>query len=288
MNGKDPFDLMKISGFTIVRNAVKFNYPVLASIRSILPICDEFVVNVGDSEDGTRELIRSINDPKVRIIQTQWDMGQGSLVLSQQTNLALKECKGDWAFYLQSDEVIHEADLERIRSRMRRYLNDKDVDVLRFKWFHFYGSFWRYRIDSGWYQKQDRIVRNNGQIESYGDAFGFRRIDGKPLRSRWSNSYLYHYGWVNSNEAMQKRCANAAEIGFVDKGKNNSFTEGYGDLDRFPSYLGTHPAVMQDMVEQHQLSRDDLRKIRHKLWWNPALWLHLRYKTGRRLKERVI
>ena len=101
---------MKISGFTIVRNAVKFNYPVVASIRSILPICDEFIVNVGDSQDGTLELIRSIGSPKIRIIQTQWDMGQGSQVLSQQTNLTLKECRGDWAFYLQSDEVIHEAD----------------------------------------------------------------------------------------------------------------------------------------------------------------------------------
>ena len=110
---------MKISGFTIVRNAVKFNYPVVASISSILPICDEFIVNVGDSEDGTLELIRSIDSPKIRIIQNQWDMSQGSEVLSQQTNLALKECRGDWAFYLQSDEVIHEDDLNKLKYWMR-------------------------------------------------------------------------------------------------------------------------------------------------------------------------
>src|ERR1700733_9033874 len=110
---------MKISGFTIVRNAVKFNYPVVPSIRSILPICDEFIVNVGDSQDGTLELIRSIASPKVRIIQSQWDMTKGSSVLSEETNRALKECKGDWAFYLQSDEVIHEADLVRLKYWMR-------------------------------------------------------------------------------------------------------------------------------------------------------------------------
>ena len=225
---------MKISGFTIVRNAVKFNYPVVASIRSILPICDEFIVNVGDSEDGTLELIRSINSPKIRIIQNQWDMGQGSQVLSQQTNLALKECKGDWAFYLQSDEVIHEADLNKLKFWMRYYLDKKDVDALRFWWFHFYGSFWRYRIDFGWYQKQDRIIRNNGQVESYGDAFGFRRIDGKALRSRLTFCYLYHYGWVNSNDAMQKRWENATTIGFMDKGKNNSFYRRLWGLKPFP------------------------------------------------------
>src|SRR5271165_1640619 len=110
---------MKISGFTIVRNAVKFSYPVLESIRSILPICDEFIVNVGDSDDGTLELIASINSPKIRIIQSQWDMTQGSSVLSLQTNRALKECTGDWAFYLQSDEVIHESDLWKLKFWMR-------------------------------------------------------------------------------------------------------------------------------------------------------------------------
>ena len=279
---------MKISGFTIVRNAVKFNYPVLPSIRSILPICDEFIVNVGDSQDGTLELIRSIDSPKIRIIQSQWDMSQGSEVLSQQTNLALKECKGDWAFYLQSDEVIHEADLNRLKFWMRFYLNHKDVDALRFRWFHFYGSFWRYRIDFGWYQKQNRIIRNNRQIESYGDAFGFRRFDGKPLKTRLTFCCLYHYGWVNSNIAMQIRCDNASEIGFMDKSKNNSFAGGYGYLDRFPSYWGTHPAVMKEMVEQHHLSREDFDLIRRKLWCNPAFWLRLRHKTGRRVKERII
>src|ERR1700733_1370166 len=175
---------MKISGFTIVRNAVTFNYPVVASICSILPICDEFIVNVGDSQDTTLDLIRSIKSPKIRIIQNTWDMGQGAEVLSQQTNAALRECRGDWAFYLQSDEVIHESDLPKLKFWMRHYLDRPEVDALRFGWFHFYGSFWRYRIDFGWYQKQDRIIRNNRQIESFGDAFAFRRVDGKPLNRR--------------------------------------------------------------------------------------------------------
>ena len=278
---------MKISGFTIVRNAVKFNYPVIASIRSILPICDEFIVNVGDSQDGTLELIRSIGSAKVRIIQHQWDMGLGSEVLSQQTNLALKECTGDWAFYLQSDEVIHERDLAKLKFWMRFYLGQKDVDALRFWWLHFYGSFWRYRIDFGWYQKQDRIIRNNKQVESYGDAFGFRRIDGKPLAARLTFCNLYHYGWVNSNEAMQKRCDNASAVGFMDKNKVSSFGGGYGDLKRFPSYWGTHPAVMEHALDGHQLSREDLNNIRRELWWNPLYWFRPRFKTWRRVKERI-
>ena len=64
---------MKVSGFTFVRNAVKYDYPVVESIRSILPVVDEFIVNIGRCEDGTLELIRSIGDPKIEIVESVWD-----------------------------------------------------------------------------------------------------------------------------------------------------------------------------------------------------------------------
>ena len=278
---------MLVSGFTIVRNAIKFCYPVLPSILSILPICDEFVVNVGDSEDGTLELIRSILSPKIRIIQTQWNMKQGSTVLSEQTNIALAECKGDWAFYLQSDEVIHEDDLPHLKRCMQKRRNDFSVDALRFKWLHFYGSFWRYRIDAGWYQKQDRIIRNNKTIESHGDAYSFRRKDGAPLQSRQTGCLLYHYGWVNTVEDMRERCANAAQIGYQDETKNASLASGYGDLNQFPVYFGRHPSVMKELNGQHPASREDAALIQKKYWWNPAYFMKLRYKTGRRVKHKI-
>ncbi|HOY10005.1 MAG TPA: hypothetical protein PLB05_08015, partial [Candidatus Omnitrophota bacterium] len=141
---------MKISGFTIARNAVKFQYPLVESIRSVLPLCDEMIVNVGDSEDDTLGLVRSIRDAKIKILQSRWDMSLGKEVLSQQTNLALAACRGDWAVYLQSDEVLHEKDLPSLRKRMEGCLSEPGVDALRFRWLHFYGSYYRYRIDRGW------------------------------------------------------------------------------------------------------------------------------------------
>lgn len=278
---------MTVSGFTIVRNAVKFNYPCIASIRSILPICDEFIVSVGDSQDGTLDLVRSIKSPKIRIIETVWDMAQGAEVLSQQTNIALKECKGDWAFYLQSDEVIHEADLPRIKQCMEKNLNDPAVDALRFKWLHFYGSFYRYRIDAGWYQKQNRIIRNNGQVESCGDAFGFRRKDGKDLRFKNTGCLLYHYGWVHNSQVMAERRNNAADIGFITLEKP-AVQYDYGHLERFPVYFGSHPSLMAEAVDRHALSREDLRVIEKKYWWNPLKVFKVRYKTGWRVKEKII
>jgi hypothetical protein len=44
---------MTVSGFTIIRNGVRFNYYFVQSILSIIPICDEFIINYGESEDDT-------------------------------------------------------------------------------------------------------------------------------------------------------------------------------------------------------------------------------------------
>lgn len=279
---------MKISGFTIARNVIEYQYPILASIDSILPICDEFIINVGDSTDGTLELMRSIKSPKIKIIQSRWDMAKRPQVLSEQTNLALKECAGDWAFYLQSDEVIHEADLPKLKRSMERYVNDPTVDALRFKWLHFYGSFYRYRIDASWYQKQDRVIRNNGTIESCGDAWGFQRKDGQPLCRKNTGCFLYHYGWVHTNEVMTRRRANAEKIGFVTLKDSERVKEyEYGDLNRFPVYFGSHPKVMGEHIAAHDLTQEDRAGIHRKFWWNPALWTKIRYKTPFRVKEKI-
>ena len=279
---------MKISGFTIAKNVIKYNYPVLESIQSILPICDEFIVNVGDSQDGTLALIQSLNDPKIKIIRTQWDLAQKPDMLSYQTNLALKECTGDWAFYVQSDEVIHEADWPRLKKVMAESLDDPNVDALRFNWLHFYGSYYRYRIDSGWFQKQERIVRNNKTIRSCRDAFTFERVDGKPLGIKKTNCLLYHYGWVQPAHVMTQRRVNAENIGYVSLNEEERKKDySYGDLNRFPVYFGTHPKVMKEKIKEHTLSQGDLKTIEQKYWCHPLRLVKARYKTGKRIKTKI-
>ena len=276
---------MKISGFTIVRNAIKFNYPVVESIQSILPVCDEFIVNVGKSEDETLKLIQSIKSDKIRIIETVWDFAMGKEVLSFETNRALKECKGDWAFYLQSDELVHEDDLPKIVSAMENNFKNENVDALRFKWLHFYGSFYRYRIDRGWYQKQDRIIRNNGQIHSVGDAFGFARKDNLPLRVVPTGAFIYHYGWVNDAALINARNQNAQQIGYADNKKDNFSVQG---LEKFHPYFGSHPAVMEKIISSHEISHQDKKNIQRQFWWHPGQIFNLRYKTGKRVKESIL
>ncbi len=109
---------MKVSGFSIIRNGVKYGYPVVEAVSSILPLCDEFILNVGKSDDETLELVRTISSPKLIIIEREWDMSlrEGGLLISVETNHALDRCTGDWCFYIQADEVLHEQYFPVVRS----------------------------------------------------------------------------------------------------------------------------------------------------------------------------
>ena len=197
---------MKISGFSFVKNAVKLYYPVLESIQSALPLVDEFVIACGDSDDGTTDLIRSIDDPKIKIIETVWDpvyFVRGA-VNSQQTNIALDACTGDWCFYLQADEVVHESFLPVLREKMERHLANSGVEGLLFDYVHFYGSYDLYQIGHNWYSREVRIVRNGIDVRSWKDAQGFR-INGRKLRVVPARAEIYHYGWVRPPVRMMKK-----------------------------------------------------------------------------------
>jgi len=275
---------MKISGFTIARNAIKHKYPIRESILSILPICDEFIVNLGDSDDKTRELIESIGSPKIKIFPQEWDLNLGDRVLAIETDKALKECKGDWAFYLQSDEVIHQRDLPRLYRYMKKYLNNKKVEGFKLQWLHFYESFYRYRIDGGWFQKQVRIIRNNNTIKSLEDAWGFEKKDKSPLTMVRTPCFLYHYGWVNHTSTVVERIEKDMRSGACQDIEKDKSNRNYKETRKMPVYFGTHPSVMEDIVARHEASRKDFSYIKKRYFWNPLLWFRIRYKTGKRIR----
>ena len=190
---------MKVCGFTIIRNAVKYDYPVVESIQSLLPICDAFVVAVGQSDDNTLQLIKDLASPKITIIETIWDdsLREGGKVLAVETNKAFDAISAeyDWCFYLQSDEVIHENDFEKIKQAMMQYKDDSNVDGLLFNYIHFYASYDYIGVSRVWYRNEIRIIKNNKNIRSYRDAQGFRK-NGKKLSVRKIDANIYHYGWV--------------------------------------------------------------------------------------------
>src|SRR2546425_2474279 len=180
-----------VSGFTLVRNAVRLDYPIVPAIRSILEICDEVVVNVGKSDDATRDLVAGLGDPRVRILDTVWDFSRGSSVLALETDRAMRACRGPWGLYIQADEVLHETGAAILRESVAACDVDPRVEGLLVDYRHFYGDFDTVATNRHWYRREVRCLRLDRDIRSYQDAQGFRggpglrrqraRVTGAPM-----------------------------------------------------------------------------------------------------------
>ncbi len=249
---------MKVSGFTIIRNAIKYDYPVVEAINSILPLCDEFVVAVGNSSDDTMALIRNINSPKIRIIETIWDdnLREGGRTFALETDKAFRAISpdSDWAFYIQADEAVHEKYYPVIREAMERYKNDRSVDGLLFHYKHFYGSYDYVGESWQWYRREIRVIRNDANIFSYRDAQGFRKKPNEKLRVKLIDAYIYHYGWVKNPKAMQSKQLNSTMFYFDDKWISKHIIKAeeydYNKIDSLELFEGTHPQSLLARIQQ--------------------------------------
>jgi len=259
---------MKISGFSFVRNGVSLYYPVVESIKSILPICDEFVVAVGkgSENDTTRQEIAAISDSKVKIIDTVWEEEyyKAGIIYALQTDLAKNACSGDWLFYLQADEVVHEKYLPVIKNRCHELLNKEEVEGLIFKYKHFWGDYDHYHDGHGWYPYEIRIIRNLPSIHSWKDAQSFRYFNDyinpsqekgtRKLKVAFANAEIYHYGWVRPPHLMQNKKKVMDSFYWGKKAVDDIYKEApehfdYGPLDRIAIFTENHPKVMEKRIK---------------------------------------
>ena len=280
---------MKISGFTFVRNAVKFDYPLVESITSILPIVDEFIVSLGNSEDQTSALIQSINSPKIKIVHSVWDdsLKTGGKVLAVETDKAFAHLssESDWAFYLQADEVVHEKYLEGIQKAARKYLDDPEVEGLLCKYLHFYGTYDYVGDSRRWYNREIRIIRNDKSIHSYLDAQGFRK-NGRKLTVKPIDAYIYHYGWVKPPSIQMQKINNAGNFWGGDNGAkpaptNEAFNY-FSDADSLLKFTDTHPEVMKERIRQKNWEVD-FDPNRKRMSLKDFLLYRIEKATGKRL-----
>jgi hypothetical protein len=239
---------MKVSAFTFIRNGTLLGYPFVESIRSVLPLVDEFVVNVGTGEDDTQDRVEAIGDRKIRVVESAWNerMQDRGYVYAQQKMIAHFNCTGDWAFYLEGDEVVHEQDLPVIRAALERHLGDPRVEALAFDYYHFYGTPAQVVVSPGWYRRAVRVVRNTLRCYSPDGLFFVmmeRSRRGRFPRAALAEVPIYHYGHVRSVARMRAKLEQVSRYwgqtprAFVD----------YGGIDprMLTPFHGSHPAAVQ-------------------------------------------
>ena len=252
----------KISGFSLVRNGLKFDYPFLESWRSLLPLVDELVLNIGISDDEslavTQKFAREEGNGKVRIIETEWPLNdpvkkKSGLILSEQTNIALEACTHDWCIYIQADEVLHEADQEIIRKAIRESEKRPEIEAIVFQYCHFYSSYNVLQNTRSAYRREIRAIRKSSGARSVGDAQSFRKPDGSKLQAILTSARIFHYGWVRTPDAMKEKTIFMDQLYHGDQPKGAEAPHS-GDNYRYrrfwglQEYTGSHPAVMKTRI----------------------------------------
>lgn len=266
---------MKISGFTFIRNGVTLGYPFVPSIRSLLPLCDEIIVNVPRSTDATLAQVKAIGDPKIRIIESAWDEKEklGDPIMRRHTDLALAECTGDWCVYIQGDEVLHEDSIPAMRDCMARELNNPKVQALLVNYTHFYGSFWTEVYSLGWYYQEVRVVRRDPKIRASGGAQGFRTTDNQKLWVKNSGARYFHYGHALEPGQARVKVSSLADL-YGSSVRVQSILRRpagfYDDDQKVKQFTGTHPAPMRELAAKatwSYTSRNPLIRFRREYFW---------------------
>jgi hypothetical protein len=248
-----------LSGFTIVRNAVKLDFPIVPAIRSVLQVCDEVVVNVGASEDGTRDLVASIDDPRVRILDTEWDFTKKNVMLSIETQRAMDACRGPWGIYIQADEVLHEQGARALQDGIARWDGDAAVEGLLVDYLHFYGGFDTIATNRRWYRREVRCIRLGRDIRPYQGAQGFRVGPSyRRIRARITGAQMFHYGWARPARAIQQKLEISKTI-YPWGGDRFDKEQARGHLEWIPllrPFTGSHPAAAAAWIAQRRVDPD--------------------------------
>lgn len=258
--------MTKISGFTIARNAVKLCFPLEASIASLLDVCDEVVVNVGQSEDDTLEVVRGIASPKVRIVESTWDLAKRNYMLGEETLKAMRACTHPWGIYIQADEVLHEDGARILKEKTQEWDGDARVEGLLVDYLHFYGGFETIGTSRRWYRRETRCIRLGKDIRPYQGAQGFRvGPEYRRIGVRVTGAPMFHYGWARPAKAIREK-HEASKVIYPWSRERSEQEQARGYLEWLPllrPFTGAHPRVAREWVAERAHDPDRIIGPRH-------------------------
>ncbi|MGE3539941.1 MAG: glycosyltransferase family 2 protein [Candidatus Tectimicrobiota bacterium] len=183
---------MKLSLYTFVKDGLYFDFHIVDMLKHHVPLADEIIVNEGLSTDGTYEAIKDI-DPKIRIIQTEWDRSDPKTWRLKYVTQTRELCTGDWCVMIDADEFIPEWEFQRLRE----FCETTDKHIAKFRFIHFYGN---YKVHCRPEKRPilpavgNRVHRNLPNIEVWGDASTVRLRGGSDDQREFSNEeFLCHH-----------------------------------------------------------------------------------------------
>jgi glycosyltransferase involved in cell wall biosynthesis len=283
-----------ISGFTFVKNGLTLGYPVIESIKSIAPLCDEIVINVGfdnpslTGDDGTYQaIVNEFQGPKYKILKSWWDpeLTSGGQILSVQTNIALRACTGKYCQYIQADEAIHQDDIPVILAGITKMEADPKIEGLVYDYLHFYGNIDIIKHTRNIYRREVRLIRNSDEVISWKDAQGFRKTNGEKLFCQRVSARIFHYGWARQERVMNAKVKAFGKLYHGKDFENPDFN--YERIWGLRPFKLSHPTVMGTWIAQNKNQLDVMALPMRFEWRNIGLavsdWIE--GLTGFRLGE---
>ncbi|HCS19082.1 MAG TPA: hypothetical protein DIW47_00715 [Bacteroidetes bacterium] len=285
---------MIIEGFTYVRNGLKMDYPFLVSIQSILPVVDRMIVVVGNSEDGTREAVENLNDPKIEIIDNLWDeeLRTSGAIFRQQANIGVDALRGDWGIHIQADEVIHEKDLAKLREQIELAQARPEVDGLLFPFYHFRGDYFHIHNTRRTHPYEIRAFKTGRNVRSYKDSQGFRIFDpndpgdvGTKLKVLKTDIPIFHYSYTRHPSLMKRKANYFHRFWHGDEWLKAHTEDGlfnFNEVDILERFEGSHPALMAPIIARkdwdfvYDPSQSNMKPKEKFLYW-------VQRKFGKRL-----
>jgi glycosyltransferase involved in cell wall biosynthesis len=169
---------MTISAFTMVTDGIKYGYPFIENIKSMLPLVDEYIIIDGGSTDGTRKAIESLNESKVKIVNdedTKWEYNWDFWRIIHNFNRGFQECKGDIVLCLDADYIIHEDSYDGLFQSFKDMINLNKIQ----------SQYCRYNfmLADRFFFKKDRTL-----------AVNMKLCKEKRLNVKWGID-LEHWGW---------------------------------------------------------------------------------------------
>jgi hypothetical protein len=243
--------LIKLFGFSILRNGVKYDYSFKESLLSLSGLVESTYLALDPGEDSTKEELSAL--PSLKIIPSTWDMSlKKGLVLSVETNKALDGVRANhgeddeaWGIYLQADEVLHEEDYQLLKRDILR-AQSEGYDAISFRYLHFWQTHHHLVISKKWYPQEIRAIKIKSKIESWGDAQGFRNFS----KIFNSEARIFHYGHVREQNSYNEKMRDMGKFYHSAEMLEEKLSSGLKDSkkNRCVFYFGTHPLVMKDRI----------------------------------------